>query len=166
LSEAAAVGTTTRLVVLGWGNDARGDDGLGPALLGRIAALDLAHVTAIEDFQLQIEHAMDLEAADLVLFLDASVSAPAPFVFTETEPRDDTSHSTHALSPEAVLDVFVRVLGRAPPPAFVLAMHGAAFELGTGLSEAARAGLEAAWAFVRPLVEAPDVAAWRAEVTG
>ena len=27
-----------RLVVFGWGNEARGDDGLGPLLLARIAA--------------------------------------------------------------------------------------------------------------------------------
>ena len=59
MNDEAAAGTTTRLVVLGWGNDARGDDGLGPALLGRIAALALPHVVTIEDFQLQIEHAMD-----------------------------------------------------------------------------------------------------------
>ena len=154
-------GASPRLVVLGWGNDARGDDGLGPLLLARIAGLDLAHVTTIEDFQLQIEHALDLDAADLVLFLDASVAAPAPFAFTEIGPRDDPAHSTHALTPEAVLDVFVRVLGRAPPPAFVLAMRGEAFELGTGLGDAARERLEAAWAFVRPLVAAPEVDGWR-----
>jgi hydrogenase maturation protease len=161
LNEEAAARTTPRLVVLGWGNDARGDDGLGPLLLGRIAGLDLPHVTTIEDFQLQIEHAMDLEEADLALFLDASVSAPAPFAFTETGPRDDTTHSSHALSPEAVLEVFVRVLGREPPPAFVLAMRGEAFELGAGLGAAAAEGLEAAWAFVRPLVETPDAEVWR-----
>jgi hydrogenase maturation protease len=160
LSDPAAA-RSSRLVVLGWGNDARGDDGLGPALLARIAALDLAHVTAVEDFQLQIEHAMDLDGADLALFLDASVAAPAPFAFTEIGPRDDTAHSTHALSPEAVLDVFVRVLGREPPPAFVLAMRGEAFELGTGLGAAAAEGLEAAWTFVRPLVAAPEVETWR-----
>ena len=157
--------TPPRLVVLGWGNDARGDDGLGPRLLGRIAALDLAHVATIEDFQLQIEHAMDLEEADLALFLDASVVAPAPFGFTETGPRDDASHSTHALSPEAVLEVFVRVLGREPPPAFVLAMRGEAFELGAGLGAVATEGLEAAWTFVRPLIETPDAGMWRAKVT-
>ncbi|WP_333823181.1 hydrogenase maturation protease [Pinisolibacter sp.] len=166
MNEAATAGTANRLVVLGWGNDARGDDGLGPLLLGRIAALDLPHVTVVEDFQLQIEHAMDLEAADLALFLDASVAAPAPFAFTETGPRDDASHSTHALSPEAVLAVFARVLGRDPPPAFVLAMRGEAFELGSGLGAAAAEGLDAAWAFVWPLIETPDVEVWRGKVTG
>jgi hypothetical protein len=125
----------------------------------------LHHVTVIEDFQLQIEHAMDLDGADLALFLDASVAAAHPFTFTETGPREGLTHTSHAMAPEAVLDVFARVLGRRPPPAFVLAIRGDAFELGTELGEAAAERLEAAWDFVRPLIEAPDAAAWRAMVT-
>jgi hydrogenase maturation protease len=163
--DATAPAGTMRLVVLGWGNESRGDDGLGPALTRRIEALGLAHVTTIEDFQLQLEHAVDLDGADLALFLDASVAAPAPFAFTETGPRAGLTHTSHAMVPEAVLDVFSRVMGRTPPPAFVLAVRGDAFELGTGLGEAATARLEAAWAFVRPLIEAPDLAAWRAALT-
>ena len=57
----------THVVVLGWGNASRGDDGLGPLLLARVEALGLSHVTAIEDFQLQLEHALDLKGADLAL---------------------------------------------------------------------------------------------------
>ncbi len=152
---------TARVVVLGWGNESRGDDGLGPALLRRIEALGLAHVTAIEDFQLQLEHALDLKGADLALFLDASVSAAAPFAFTETGPRLGLTHTSHAMAPEAVLDVFTRVMGETPPPAFVLGVRGNAFELGTDLGAAAAANLEAAWAFLWPLLEAPDVAVWR-----
>jgi hypothetical protein len=69
------------------------------------------------------------------------------------------------MAPEAVLDVFTRVLGQTPPPAFVLAIRGDVFELGTGLGEAAAERLEAAWGFVRPLLEVPDAAAWRARLT-
>ena len=162
---AAAPAATTRLVVLGWGNESRGDDGLGPALLRRIEALGLAHVTAIEDFQLQLEHAVDLDGADLALFLDASVAAPAPFAFTEIAPRPGLTHTSHAMAPEAVLDVYSRVMGRTPPPAFVLAVRGEAFDLGTGLGEAATERLEAAWSVLRPLVEAPTLAGWRAALT-
>lgn len=164
-ADAIAPAGTTRVVVLGWGNESRGDDGLGPALLRRIEAVGLSHVTAIEDFQLQLEHAMDLDGADLALFVDASVAAPDPFAFGETGPHQGLTHTSHAMAPEAVLDVFSRVLGRTPPPAFVLAVRGEAFELGTGLGPTAEARLEAAWAFIRPLLEAPDVAVWRAKAT-
>jgi len=43
-----------RVAVFGWGNVARGDDGLGPLLLGRVAAARWPEVTTIEDFHLRI----------------------------------------------------------------------------------------------------------------
>lgn len=154
-----------RVVVLGWGNASRGDDGLGPLLLARVEELGLAHVTAIEDFQLQLEHALDLKGADVALFLDAGKGTPAPFAFYETAPRLGLTHTSHAMAPEAVLDVYTRVLGEAPPPAFVMAIRGEAFELGTELGDVARERLDLAWDFLRPLIEAADVGIWRAAVT-
>jgi len=150
-----------RLVVFGWGNDARGDDGLGPLLLARVAYARWPDVTTIEDFQLQIEHALDLDGADLALFLDASVAAPHPFTFREIEMRRDASHATHALTPEALLEVSARALGRAPPPSFMLAVRGERFELGEPLSAQAAARLEAAWAFLQGLMREPTVETWR-----
>ena len=105
-----------RLVVFGWGNDARGDDGLGPLLLARVARAAWPDVTTVEDFQLQIEHALDLDGAEAALFVDAGKDTPAPFRFTEIGPDRGESHTTHALAPEAVLDVYARSLRRPPPP--------------------------------------------------
>ncbi len=150
-----------RLVVFGWGNDARGDDGLGPLLLERIAAAGWTDVTTIEDFQLQIEHALDLEGVEMALFVDAGKNTPEPFAFAEIEARRDASHTTHALSPEAVLDVYARSLGRAPPPAFVLCMRGERFGLGETLSPPGRARLEAAWGFVTRLMQERSPETWR-----
>jgi len=152
----------SRVVVLGWGNTARGDDGLGPLLLSEIDRLGLGHVETIEDFQLQLEHALDLDGADLALFVDASLAAPAPFAFYETAARRGLTHTSHAMAPEAVLDVHARVLGKQPPPSFVLGIRGESFELGDDLGDAARAHLAAAAAFLAPLLERPDLLAWRA----
>ena len=149
-----------RLVVFGWGNDARGDDGLGPLLLERVAQACWPDVATIEDFQLQIEHALELDGAGMALFLDAGRGTPAPFAFREIEARRDASHTTHALSPEAVLDVFAR-LGRAPPPSFVLCVRGERFELGESLSDPALERLEAAWEFVKRLMRERSLEAWR-----
>jgi hydrogenase maturation protease len=150
-----------RTVVFGWGNDARGDDGLGPLLLGRVAQAGWSDVTTIEDFQLQIEHALDLDGAEMALFLDAGKGTPQPFAFTEIEARRDASHTTHALSPEAVLDVYARSLGRSPPPSFMLCVRGERFELGEPLSGEAAARLEAAWVFVQGLMRERAVESWR-----
>jgi hydrogenase maturation protease len=150
-----------RLVVFGWGNDARGDDGLGPLLLERVTRAAWPEVCAIEDFQLQIEHALDLDGADLVLFLDAGKDTPEPFAFAEIEPARGAAHTTHALSPEALLEVYARALGKAPPPAFTLCVRGERFDLGQGLSPEAGDRLEAAWSFVNELMRERTLAAWR-----
>ena len=150
-----------RLVVFGWGNDARGDDGLGPLMLARVARAAWPDVTAIEDFQLQIEHALDLDGAEAALFVDAGKDTPAPFSFIEIGPKRGDSHTTHALAPEAVLDVYARSLRRPPPPAFTLCIRGERFELGDGLSAEASERLEAAWAFLQGLMRQRSVEDWR-----
>ncbi len=149
-----------RLVVFGWGNEARGDDGLGPLLLARVAAAGWPDVTTVEDYQLQIEHALDIADHDCALFIDAGKDTPAPFSFREIAPRRAMAHTTHALAPEAVLDVFARIKGRAPPPAFALCLRGESFGLGEGLSAEGAARLEAAWDFVQELMRERSVAAW------
>lgn len=154
-----------RVVVFGWGNETRGDDGIGPALCALIDAAALPHVTVIEDFQLQIEHALDLDGADLALFLDAGDGTPPPFFFAPLVARDGMTHTSHGLPPEAVLGVYRQIRGTAPPPAFVLCVRGEDFELGLGLTAAARARVEQAWAHLRPLLLQPDPARWQAACT-
>ena len=75
-----------KVVVFGWGNTSRGDDAIGPLLLADLAAARLPGVETIEDFQLQIEHALDMVGADLLLFLDAGIQTAAPCVFYEAKP--------------------------------------------------------------------------------
>ena len=60
----------------------------------------------------------------------------------------DASFTTHALSPQALLQVFRDLQGEAPPPCTLLAIRGERFELGTPPSAAALAHLDAAllWA--------------------
>ena len=153
-----------RLVVLAWGNESRGDDGLGPAFLAHAEALaDPPGVatTFVADFQLQPEHALDLDGRDLALFVDASLTAAAPFAFRRIEAARTATFSTHGVAPGVVLDAFAATFGRAAPPAYELAIRGDAFELGTPLGMRARAHLAAALAFFAELRRDPADRAWR-----
>ncbi len=156
-------------VVFGYGNPSRGDDALGPRLLERAAAwlggrpdLDVATVA---DFQLQIEHALDLKDRDLALFVDADAACGGAYAFAPVGPARDASYSTHELSPGSVLQVFRTVEGQPPPPAYVLSVRGERFDLGQPLSPTAEAHLEAAWTFLRGLLEDPRPSAWTAKLT-
>mgnify|MGYP006274078221 CR=1 FL=1 len=157
----------TRVLVVGVGNAARGDDGLGPQLMQRLRGS--AHgehwwLTLIEDAQLQIEHALDLQISDLALFVDASADAPAPCTLREISAP--AGHRimpmSHALAPEDVLHTLVTIGRRAAPPSFLLAIRGERFELGQALSASAAAHLDAASRLVDELLRQPEAGAWRA----
>jgi hydrogenase maturation protease len=139
---------TAPILIFGWGNPSRGDDALGPLFLERIEALGLPGIEYLTDFQLQVEHALDLQGRQRVLFVDASFDAAPPFTVTALEPVQDASFTSHAMSPQAVLHVFTEITDDKPPPTWLLAIRGEAFELGEPLSAAATAHLDEAvrWA--------------------
>lgn len=139
---------TATILIFGWGNPARGDDALGPLFVDRIEALALPQVECLTDFQLQVEHALDLERRKLVLFVDASHAAEAPFDLNRLAPRSEASFGTHAVTPEAIMQVFVELNDQEPPPCYMLGIHGTEFGLGAPLSSTARENLDAAceWA--------------------
>ena len=154
------------LVVIAVGNRSRGDDALGPLLLDRLAAhlgqARGAGVELIEDFQLQVEHALDLDGRELALFIDAGTGTPAPYAFAEVAASPPSAgHSTHALAPQQVLGCYRQVMAGTPPPAFVLCVRGERFELGEDPSAEALGHLEAAWPHLRALCEDADVERWR-----
>lgn len=133
-------------LVIGIGNPSRGDDAIGPLAVERLEALALPGVELLTDFQLQVEHALDLIGRREVVFVDASVAGEGPFSFEPIAPRADQGATTHALAPAAVLDVYRRYTDAPLPAARVLAVRGSAFELGAPLSEAAARNLDAALA--------------------
>lgn len=157
---------TAPLLVFGYGNPSRGDDALGPQLLDLLAESQVHHpewpeIELLTDFQLQIEHAADLENRDLILFIDASASCPAPCFLSHIQPSQDVSHTTHAMSPAAVLQVFERVYRRPAPPTFLLAVRGERFELGAPLGRQAEQNRDAALELLIQLCAQPYPDAWQ-----
>lgn len=154
------------VVILACGNPSRGDDALGPLLLERLAGwLDEQGLAGgfelILDFQLQIEHALDLDGRALALFIDAALDQEAPVRLRPARPAAGQAPTSHALPPEAVLAVAGR-LGVVLPPSYVLGVRGTEFSLGAGLSAPASAALDAAWQLLRDLCRDPGAAAWAA----
>jgi len=153
------------LVVFAVGNPSRGDDAIGPVICGRLAKWleneRLAdRVELIEDFQLNIEHALDLRGRELALFIDAGENTPEPFIFEQIFPSTVPSHTTHALPPQAVLQVYRQMEGTEPPPAFVLCVRGEKFELGEPLTVTAETYAAAAFEHLAGLCRQPMLSAW------
>ena len=139
---------TAPILIFGWGNPSRGDDALGPLFVDRIEAMNLPGVECLTDFQLQVEHALDLHGRSGILFIDASVNAAAPFIAEQIGPDRDTSFTTHAMTPQAVLQVYRDLEDTDPPPTWLLSIRGESFELGEAIGPQAQQNLEAAldWA--------------------
>ena len=136
------------LLVIGVGNPSRGDDALGPACIEALEGEAPSGVELLTDFQLQVEHVLDLSRCSRVVFVDASMGCASPFSFEGIEADMRLTPLSHALSPAQLLGVYRRVHGVVAPPASVLAIRGFEFELGSPLSSAARANLDAAVCFL------------------
>ena len=150
------------VLLFGYGNLSRGDDALGPLLLEYVEShCNLEQIEILSDFQLQIEHALDLEDRSLVLFVDASVSCVGAYDFAAIEPSRDKSYTTHAMSPASVLDVYQSIKKQIPPPCFLLSIKAEKLELGEGLSPQAKNNLDLACQFAEQLLQQPDIKAWQ-----
>ena len=154
------------LVVFACGNPSRGDDALGPYLLARLQGWLEQQSFAercelIVDFQLQIEHALDLLDRRLALFIDAGQRTPAPYIFRCARAQPQLAPCTHVLSPETLLAVLPRISSQLAPPAFVLCVRGESFVLGEDLSAAAREHAEEAFRLLTRLCRAAEAAVWK-----
>jgi hydrogenase maturation protease len=150
-----------RVLLIGYGNPARGDDGLGPALAAAVAEWALDGVTVETDYQLHVEHAADAAEYDVVIFADADVVGPGPFRFRTLEPKTELSFTSHSVSPAGILGLAQRLFS-ARSRGYVLGIRGHAFgEFAEELSEEARRNLAVALAFMEKALRTrsfPDAA--------
>jgi hydrogenase maturation protease len=139
-----------RVLVIGYGNPGRRDDGLGPAFAAALEARRIPGVAVDSDYQLTVEDAHAMAGVETVLFADADASGPEPFAVRRVDPRPANAVGTHGVEPGEVLEL-ARSLFGARCAAFVLGIRGYEFDLFTeGLSGRARANLAAALRDVEP----------------
>ena len=143
------------LVVFAWGNLSRADDGAGPELAERLRRLQLDELLIIEDMQLQIEHTADIVAGVPILFIDASVAINEGFALERLTPQPDSSVTTHALCPTALLKLYETTSRLPAPPSYQLHIAGQHFELGEEPGEVNALATEAAWTFLKQLLARP-----------
>lgn len=148
---------TAPVLIFAYGNPSRGDDALGPAIFDLLEQYQ-SNNNAFDDFellveyQLQIEHAIDLDHRKCVLFIDASTSCAPPYEFSKLRPEQDDTYTTHAMSPASVLAVYQKINNREPPPSYLIAIRGYEFDLGQKITEQAMINLQQAYEFIKKLL--------------
>ena len=143
-----------KVLLYGFGNPARGDDGLGPALAAAIDGLALPGVVVDANYQLTVEDAAEIAEYAAVVFVDAAAVGPAPFWFSRIDDGSIQSASalgwsSHSVSPTQVVSL-ARDLFQSRVPAYILAIRGYAFgDLEESLSPGAQTNLTEAVRFAR-----------------
>ncbi len=136
------------LLVIGYGNTARGDDGIAPVFMERLNEMHLPGVETRVDFQLQVEYAMELGDYRQLVFVDASMDTPAPFSYAPLTTDAERYFDTHSLSPAALV-LLAETLFGARTPASILAIRGYTFQpFVEGLSSRAEGNVSQALAFL------------------
>ena len=127
----------SRLLIIGYGNPLRRDDGIGWRVADRLATLagDAAKVLTVH--QLTPELAEPISKAGLVIFIDACYAGRAGSWTCETISPDQESPAafTHYFAPENLLGYAKAIFG-AKPKALLISVAGASFDCGDQLSPA------------------------------
>jgi hydrogenase maturation protease len=143
-----------KVLLIGYGNPAREDDGLGPAAAQAIEKLGIEGVSVDSNYQLTVEDAASAAYHDVVVFVDAATQGKDPVVFYELEPKRRESFTSHSVDPEAILGL-THDLFNAETRGFMLGIRGYSFDMfKEEMTTEALKNLEAAVKFITPLLQA------------
>jgi hydrogenase maturation protease len=150
-----------RILVYGYGNPGRQDDGLGIALVDRLetwaADEKLTGISFENNYQLNIEDAEAISHQDLVVFADASEEDIEDFCLSEVDGTGKMSFTTHAASPSYIVKLCQELFDRSPR---VLLLHikGYAWNFQEELTDPARKNLDIAFDWMKTILKNPQTA--------
>jgi hydrogenase maturation protease len=142
------------MLVIGVGNVLRGDDGVGPAVVEAVEALEIRGLRGEAHHQLTPELSVRLGEVAFVVFVDASVKhATGGVVVRELGGQDDVGGigwTGHHLTPEGLLALSMELCG-CRPRAWCVEVSVEEFGWGPGLTAQTRRGVRMAVEAIRVL---------------
>ncbi len=142
-------GKTPKVLLIGFGNPARGDDGLGPAFADLFEDRGAPCLTVDSDYQLTVEDAAAAAEHDIVVFADADAACGEAWHFAPVAPGAVSSFSSHGVEPPEVV-ALAHGLFDSKVRGFILGIRGYDFSMfRESLTDDARTNLKAAEAFFR-----------------
>jgi hydrogenase maturation protease len=125
-----------QILVIGYGNTLRGDDGVGYQIAETVTEWQIPRVRSIAVHQLLPELAAAIADVDIVMFIDAIAvinSLPANINITRLAPDPEATFSTHVITPQLLLSLAQRLYGKTPDT-YLLTIPAVDFTLGNTLS--------------------------------
>lgn len=131
-------------IVIGYGNDLRSDDGIGPRVATEVEAWDLPNVKSLAVHQLTPEIADTIKDMYGVIFVDACKLPDVQEVQVLTIEAEETGKSmTHNVDPRSLL-ALSQTLYNSHPHAWCINVPAVNFEMGETLSPVAEQGVSQA----------------------
>lgn len=128
-------------MVIGYGNELRGDDGIGPKIAETIASWHLSSVKSLAVHQLTPELAADLATMDLVVFVDACMTnQPFDVQVQSISPTTNGVFDGHLSDPKSLLALTQSLYSHCPL-AFLVTVPGVNFEICDRISPIAQTGI-------------------------
>ena len=146
-----------KLLIYGYGNPGRQDDGIGARFVEMVDAwIEQEKLTDIFtdcNYQLNIEDSAVVADYETVIFVDASVVEEVEDYKLETiQPNDATIEFTmHAVSTSYVIDLCRKLYGKTPQ-AYVLHVKAYEFDFKEELTPKATLNMEAAFQFLQKFI--------------
>ncbi len=143
-----------KILVYGYGNPGRQDDGLGEQFVELVEKFieeeNLSNISTDCNYQLNIEDAALIADYDVVIFVDAStVEEVENFRLDKIEPNDATIEFTmHAVSTAYVVDLCRKMYNKIPE-AYVLHIKAYEFDFKEELTQKAAENMLEAFDFMK-----------------
>jgi len=152
------------ILVLGLGNDYRGDDGVGRVVTRRLREAALPGVVVREASGEGTALMEAWKEADSVILVDAVQSGARPGTIhrldahAQSIPAKFFHYSTHAFSVAEAVEM-ARALGQLPPRLVILGIEGGDFSAGGTLSPEVARAAEEVLALLRQEIQNPVISA-------
>lgn len=140
------------IVVIGYGNTLRGDDGAGQQVANLVQQWDLPQVRSYPVHQLTPELAAEIATAQMAIFVDAYSESSTVQVHPLTdEVVETTNRLGHTSNPRSLLNLAKTLYGAAPAAWWVL-IPAINFDFGEQFSPTTEAGIAVALEKIKQLI--------------
>jgi hydrogenase maturation protease len=142
-----------KILLIGYGNPTRMDDGVGWYIAKMIRDGISDKVDVMEADQLSVEMIEDIKDRQVVIFVDAHVSEEDDWIrISEVQPDTKLGLTAHIVSPSNLLSICQSIYNKYPK-AYLYSVKGVNFDFSEELSEQTRKSADEAIKLVYDLVD-------------
>lgn len=148
-----------RILIYGYGNPGRQDDGLGVFLAEEMDEWarknGFNHIRTETNYQLNIEDAAEIHNSDIVIFADASLATEEEYRMEKLLPSPKIEFTMHAVDPAFILYLCETIYGHMPE-AYILHLKGFSYEMAEGLTPEGKKVLHSARNYLQAFINSKN----------